>query len=127
MPPLPRWLPNGDRYVPDLILEKGLYGPGRHEEPVVIVVEERSPTRVVHCKRDEYDVYIGRGSPYGNPFRIGPDGDREAVIAKFEQYLSGRPELLALVPSLKGKRLGCFCAPRACHGHVWARYADEAA
>jgi hypothetical protein len=35
-------------------------------------------TRVVHCKRERYDVYIerGRGSRWGNPFVIGRDGDR---------------------------------------------------
>ena len=33
-------------------------------------------------------VYIGRGSKWGNPFRIGPDGDRAAVIAKHERWLA---------------------------------------
>ena len=32
-------------------------------------------------------VYIGRGSKWGNPFRIGIDGDRTAVIAKYECWL----------------------------------------
>lgn len=27
-------------------------------------------------------VYIGRGSKWGNPFRLGRDGDRATVIAK---------------------------------------------
>lgn len=95
--------------------------------PSPAAVPEASPTRVVHCRREPYDVYIGRGSPYGNPFKIGPDGDREEVVARFEQYLPTRPDLLALAPSLRGKILGCFCAPKACHGHVWARYADDEA
>ena len=34
-------------------------------------------------------VYIGRGSKWGNPFRIGPDGDRAAVIAKHARWLAG--------------------------------------
>jgi hypothetical protein len=33
-------------------------------------------------------VYIGRGSKWGNPVRIGPDGDRAAVIAKYERWLA---------------------------------------
>jgi hypothetical protein len=33
-------------------------------------------------------VYIGRGSKWGNPFRIDPDGDRAAVIAKFERWFA---------------------------------------
>ena len=33
-------------------------------------------------------VYIGRGSKWGNPFRIGPDGNRLAVIAQYERWLA---------------------------------------
>lgn len=44
-------------------------------------------TRVVHCKREPYDVYIGRGSKWGNPFKIGPDGSRADVIAKYCDYI----------------------------------------
>jgi len=39
-------------------------------------------------------VYIGRGSKWGNPFRIGPDGDRTAVIAKHERGLADQHNLL---------------------------------
>lgn len=70
-----------------------------------------------------YDVYIGRGSIWGNPFVIDKDGTREEVIAKYEQYLLNSPDLLAKVGSLYGKTLCCFCAPKACHGDVLARYA----
>jgi len=31
---------------------------------------------------------------------------------------------LARLPDLRGRRLGCFCAPQACHGDVLARLAD---
>lgn len=37
---------------------------------------------VVHCKKDKYDVYIGRPSKFGNPFSIGKDGDRIEVCQK---------------------------------------------
>ena len=75
-------------------------------------------TTVVHCKRSEYDVYIGRPSIWGNPFEIGKDGTRQEVINKYEDYILGNPELLAKLPELKGKRLGCWCAPQECHGDV---------
>jgi hypothetical protein len=39
--------------------------------------------RVVHVKRAAYDVYIGRPSPFGNPFVIGRDGERAAVIGRY--------------------------------------------
>ena len=39
-----------------------------------------SKTRVVNCKKEPYDVYIGRPSKWGNPFKIGRDGSRQEVI-----------------------------------------------
>jgi hypothetical protein len=75
-------------------------------------------TRVVHCKQEPYDVYIGRGGPWGNPFVIGKDGDREEVIRKYREWLGTQPDLMDALPSLKGKVLGCWCAPLPCHGDV---------
>ena len=81
-------------------------------------------TRVVHCKRDAYDVYIGRPSKWGNPFEIGRDGDRDEVIAKFREWILTQPELLKDLHELQGHTCGCWCAPRPCHGHVLAELAD---
>ena len=44
-------------------------------------------TKVVNKYKHVYDVYIGRGSKWGNPFVIGKDGTREEVINKYEEYL----------------------------------------
>ncbi|RME81276.1 MAG: DUF4326 domain-containing protein [Caldilineae bacterium] len=82
-------------------------------------------TTVVHCKRDEYDVYIGRPSKWGNPFVVGRDGDRETVIQKYREWIMEQDELLADLHELRGKRLGCWCAPKACHGDVLAELADS--
>ena len=82
-------------------------------------------TRVVHCKREKFDVYIGRPSKWGNPFLIPRDGDRKEVIAKYHHWISTEPELLASLDELRGKRLGCYCAPQACHGDVLATLADS--
>jgi hypothetical protein len=76
--------------------------------------------RVVHCKREPYDVYIGRPSRWGNPFVIGRDGTREQVIEKYRQHVTSRADLMAALPELHGKVLGCWCAPAACHGDVLA-------
>jgi hypothetical protein len=94
-------------------------------------------TTVVNCKKsrgEHYDIYIGRQarggykqSKWANPYTIGPDGTRDQVIAKYEAYLQTRPDLLAALPELRGKVLGCWCKPLACHGDVLARLADEAA
>ena len=80
---------------------------------------------VVHCKRDAYDVYIGRPSIWGNPFEIGRDGTREEVIAKYESYVLDKPELMRALENLKGKVLGCWCAPKPCHGDVLVKLANQ--
>ena len=84
--------------------------------------EEAGP-RVVHCEREPFDVYCGRGSrslglsasKWANPFRIGRDGTREQVIAKHKRWLLREPQLLAALEELRGRTLGCHCAPQACH------------
>ena len=65
------------------------------------------PTEVFNIGKYDRDlrkgeVYIGRrhprfpeGSIWGNPFRIGKDGTREEVIAKFEAHILASPRLLA--------------------------------
>lgn len=80
---------------------------------------------VVHCKRSHYDVYIGRPSKWGNPFQIGIDGDREEVIEKYEVWLKNNPTLMNSLHELKGKVLGCWCRPQACHGDVLERLAND--
>ncbi len=69
-------------------------------------------------KHDEFSVYIGRGSKWGNPFVIGKDGSREAVIRKYKRYLWESKELMSSLEELDGKTLGCFCSPQKCHGDV---------
>jgi hypothetical protein len=80
---------------------------------------------VVHCKRAKYDVYIGRPSKWGNPFEIGKDGDRKTVIRKYHEWIVTQPHLMAALPELCGKVLGCWCAPKACHGDVLVSLANS--
>lgn len=71
-------------------------------------------------------VYIGRGTPWGNPYLIGRDGNRLDVIQKYEQLLESDPELVAKIKAeLKGKTLVCWCHPLPCHGHLLLRIANE--
>jgi hypothetical protein len=79
---------------------------------------------VVHCMRDAHHVYIGRPSKWGNPFRVGRDGDRARVISLYERYLLQTPALRAALAELEGKVLGCWCAPHACHGEVLLRLSN---
>jgi hypothetical protein len=85
-----------------------------------------SKTRVVHCKKEPYDVYIGRPSKWGNPFIIGRDGTRQEVIRKYRDWILANPQLIKQIPpNLRGKTLGCWCRPDACHGDVLAELADK--
>ena len=54
-----------------------------------------------------FRLYIGRPSKWGNPFVIDKNGDRETVIAKYRKYILSQPSLMAALPELKGKVLGC--------------------
>jgi len=81
--------------------------------------------RVVHCKRESYDVYIGRPSKWGNPFLVGRDGDRRECIKLYEEWIMQHPELIADLPELRGRILGCWCAPKECHGDVLLRLANR--
>ncbi|BCM24347.1 DUF4326 domain-containing protein [Methyloradius palustris] len=87
-------------------------------------------TKVVNRNLEEdFDLYIGRKSPWGNPFIIDKDGNREEVIAKYrthfyETILKDESKRKALL-SLKGKKLGCHCKPLACHGDVIAEYLNS--
>ena len=57
-------------------------------------------------------IYIGRGSPWGNPYVIGKDGNRDDVCDKFEAHVLPTLD----IGPLRGKHLVCFCAPLRCHG-----------
>ena len=86
-------------------------------------------TTVIHSKREKHApnyIYIGRPSKWGNPFEIGKHGDREAVIRQYRQWITAGEgkHLLADLHELKGKQLGCWCKPLACHGDVLAELTD---
>jgi hypothetical protein len=83
-------------------------------------------TTVINIKDGgvKYDEYIGRGSQWGNPFKIGKDGNREQVIEMYEKWIVDQDYLMEDIPELKGKILGCHCKPDPCHGDVLVRLAD---
>ena len=87
-------------------------------------------TIVVNKYKDDYDIYIGRGSRWGNPYVIGKDGDRDEVIRKYSSWIkqeikAGRITKQDL-QELSGKRLGCFCKPKKCHGDVLVKAVEWA-
>lgn len=75
---------------------------------------------------DAYDVYIGRPGPFGNPFPLTsntPQARRECIIQYWNWIWSPKRKALRqrMRRELAGKRLGCFCHPALCHGHVIQR------
>jgi len=75
--------------------------------------------KVVHCKKEKYTVYIGRPSIFGNPYTIGKDGTREEVILKFYMFAQTNVSVQNAINNLKETDvLGCWCAPRPCHGDI---------
>ena len=85
--------------------------------------------KVVHCKREPYDVYIGRPSKWGNPFSHIKDGKtlakyvvntREDAISAYKEWIinGDGKHLLADLHELSDKVLGCWCSPKPCHGDV---------
>lgn len=72
-------------------------------------------TRAVHVRREPFDVYIGRSfmefaeSDWHNPFRVELGCGRACVLERYEAHVRSRPDLMARLAELRGKRLGCWC------------------
>ncbi len=102
-------------------------------------------TKIVHCK-NSYNVYIGRPKAgqewgFGNPFVIGPDGDRAIVIDKMDQWLEFRktfgsknatPERRQWILDNLGliseaETIGCWCnyPEEDCHGRILIKHAAK--
>lgn len=85
-------------------------------------------TVVVNVRKEPCDVYIGRAMPgfkasrFANPYRIGADGSRAQVLARYREHLEALlerdPAARQDLEALRGKRLGCWCKPEACHGDI---------
>jgi len=95
-------------------------------------------TKVVHCKKEPYDVYIGRPSKWGNLFSHKTNskyetiyvGTVEEAINSYKDWLDKEiflnPNILdEIKKELKGKILGCWCKPGPCHGDILANWADS--
>jgi hypothetical protein len=63
-------------------------------------------------------VYIGRGSKWGNPFKIGESSTRDDVIYLYKKWILCQESLINELFELDGKILVCYCKPLACHGDV---------
>lgn len=84
---------------------------------------------VVHCRNTQFDVYIGRPTIFGNPFGLATEDERDFVCEQYAQCLRDRCaddyHFLTEVQKLRGQVLGCWCAPRRCHGDEIVKFLDE--
>lgn len=63
-------------------------------------------------------IYVGRGSPWGNPYVVGVHAPRGKCIDLFVENILPTLD----VSELKGKDLVCYCKPKACHAdHILAK------
>lgn len=96
--------------------------PGTLPETKVVRIRRRNNKIIQDC-----DIYIGRRcfnggwqlptSKWHNPFPTSKY-TREESIRLYREYIVDRPDLLRSLPLLRGKTLGCWCKPLACHGDV---------
>jgi hypothetical protein len=87
--------------------------------------------RQIHIKKPERRMPGLPGSVLGNPFRIGRDGTRDQVIAKYRRWLWEQIKLkneayveLRRIAELARRgdiTLICWCAPELCHATVIER------
>ncbi len=85
-------------------------------------------------------IYIGRGSPWGNPFTHLESNvpgtiqviDRATSIVNYNAWIYRRfkmeqepPSIALIKKKLRNKDLVCFCAPKQCHGDLLLRIANE--
>lgn len=75
-------------------------------------------------------IYVGRGSKWGNPFKIGIDGTREKCVERYRLLIEGNiwtfPNKTEIQRVLKGKDLCCFCPlDKPCHADILLKYANE--
>lgn len=89
------------------------------------------PTLVVNVAFEAWDVYIGRGSIWGNPWSHLSKSKakcraatREIAVEEYAKWIQTQPHLLAKIRELRNLRLGCYCSPKRCHGEILAELAD---
>ena len=70
------------------------------------------------------DIYVGRPSRWGNPFKVTSTRTREEAIDLYREWIAERPERIEQLRRLNPKRLVCWCAPKPCHADVLVELLD---
>lgn len=96
---------------------------------------------IVNVYHDKSDIYCGRGSALGNPFKMenpSDDRERDLVCTQYEDYFNQKVlksrdqamlrqlnKILKVLMSNGSVKLGCFCAPKRCHCETIKSYIEE--
>ena len=91
-----------------------------------VVINMNTHFHVLKYAKDK-GIYkqIDRYSEFGNPFFLDSDGNRDQVCDGYIEYFKHKRSLHNKVADLKGKVLGCHCAPLRCHGDYLKQLADK--
>jgi hypothetical protein len=105
-------------------------------------IRNPNKTYVVHFKKYDHDIYIGRPSKWENPYTHKDLNKtkakfqvptRKEAIESYEKYLIDS-DLIKDIDELRGKILGCWCCNKPadgseknflCHGQVLAKYLNS--
>lgn len=114
-----------------------------------VELNKRGYIDFIDWAKDKNHVYIGRNmsfyvkgtteSIWHNPFSVKKLNNknksdiknenktymREESLDRYREYIKNRPDLLAQLCTLKGKELGCWCKPLACHGDILVELIKE--
>lgn len=88
------------------------------------MVKYITPVLVNRHKCSTFDVYIGRGTKWGNdnPIDLSKGHTRQIVVEMYRQDIYHKLECGILTVQdfldLSGKTIGCSCSPLVCHGDV---------
>lgn len=87
----------------------------------------------------ENTVYVGRGSRWGNPFKVGVDGTAKECVEKYskwllpydkrtgdiDEFLLSDCNLTEIELALKSKNLACWCKEgEPCHADILLQLAN---
>lgn len=78
--------------------------------------QDKDRALLTWARKTDRFVRIDRSSDWGNPFEMGPDGDRNTVCDSYEIFFPRKFSLHNRLDELRGKVLGCWCYPARCHG-----------
>lgn len=107
----------------------------------VNIVNLHTVTNIDKWLKQEENLYVGRpcrkvnpkivnpervkNFKWKNPFKIDDYHSQEKVINLFEEHVLVTRHLAETVGELKGKILGCWCAPSPCHAEILHRLAGN--